>query len=136
MSPVLESAAKELVPLTNPKPLPPVALSPFNRMSLDRKDPVDGTGMELAPFCYALTYAVPPEKHAAVVESLYRRVYARLGTHTFPWQNLRSSTTTTRARERASARADTWSHAAIRSEVRTWTCSLPSAATGTTCMWG
>ncbi len=50
MSPVLGSAAKELVPLTNPEPLPPVALSPFNRMSLDRKFPFDGTGMEFAPF--------------------------------------------------------------------------------------
>lgn len=85
MSTVIEiPTAVDLVPAETPPPLPSSALMRFNRMFLDRKDPVEGTGINLEKFSYALTYRVAREKHAGVIDALYRSVYARLKDNSIP----------------------------------------------------
>jgi hypothetical protein len=81
MSTVLElSPASDWLQRGNAAPLPPAKLTRFNRGFLDRTDPLEGTGVRMENFSFASVYQVSPEKQGAVLESLYRRVYARLRT--------------------------------------------------------
>ncbi|HEU4561694.1 MAG TPA: magnesium transporter [Longimicrobium sp.] len=64
--------------------IPAGRLCRFNRGFLDRTDPVEGTGIALDKFSFSLTYRGAPEKHAAVIDSLYHRVYTRLRKHSIP----------------------------------------------------
>jgi hypothetical protein len=84
----LPVAAPPATPLPAPAPTagssPPARLSPFNRGFLDRKDPLAGNGMWMRNFSFAMSYRVTPEKHEAVLDSLFHNVHSRLRANCVP----------------------------------------------------
>jgi hypothetical protein len=77
---------------TGPAPRPALSAGPplparhstFNRGFLDRKDPVEGSGIWMRQFSFAMSYRVAPEKHAGVLDSLFKQVHSRLRANCIP----------------------------------------------------